>query len=76
MVPRAQMDVVDISKPIDEWMPGSAGNRHSRFPAVDGERDKVVGILLAKDLLRYYAEDSFDVRDMLRPWCISPNRNA
>lgn len=67
MVPRAQMDVVDISKPIDEWMPEVLETAHSRFPAVDGERDKVVGILLAKDLLRYYAEDSFDVRDMLRP---------
>lgn len=67
MVPRAQVDVVDISKPIDEWMPEVLETAHSRFPAVDGERDKVVGILLAKDLLRYYAEDSFDVRDMLRP---------
>ena len=67
MVPRAQMDVVDISKPIDEWMPEVLETAHSRFPAVDGERDKVVGILLAKDLLRYYAEESFDVRDMLRP---------
>jgi len=45
---------------------------HSRFPAVEGERDKVVCILLAKDLLRYYAEDSFDVRDMLRPAVFIP----
>ncbi|MDQ7970582.1 MAG: transporter associated domain-containing protein, partial [Oxalicibacterium faecigallinarum] len=36
------------------------------FPAVDGERDNVVGILMAKDLLRYYAEESFDVRQKLR----------
>lgn len=67
MVPRSQMDVVDISKPIAEWMPEVLETAHSRFPAVDGERDKVVGILLAKDLLRYYAEESFDVREMLRP---------
>jgi Mg2+/Co2+ transporter CorC len=45
---------------------------HSRFPAIEGERDKVVGILLAKDLLRYYAEESFDVRDMLRPAIFIP----
>lgn len=67
MVPRSQMDVVDISKPISEWMPEVLETAHSRFPAVDGDRDKVVGILLAKDLLRYYAEDSFDVHQMLRP---------
>ncbi|MES2932227.1 MAG: transporter associated domain-containing protein, partial [Pseudomonadota bacterium] len=36
------------------------------------ERDKVIGILLAKDLLRYYAEESFDVRDMLRPAVFIP----
>ena len=67
MIPRSQMDVIDISKPIDEWMPEVLSTAHSRFPAVDGDRDKVVGILLAKDLLRYYAEEAFDVRDMLRP---------
>ena len=72
MVPRSQMDVVDIAKPIDEWMPMVLSTAHSRFPAVDGDRDKVVGVLLAKDLLRYYAEESFDVRDMLRPAVFIP----
>ena len=67
MVLRSQMDVVDVSKPIAEWMPEVLETAHSRFPAVDGDRDKVVGILLAKDLLRYYAEESFDVHKMLRP---------
>lgn len=67
MVPRAQMDVIDISNPIEEWMPEVLETAHSRFPAVDGDRDKVVGILLAKDLLRYYASEAFDVREMLRP---------
>ena len=72
MVPRSQMDVIDISKPIEEWMPNVLATAHSRFPAIEGERDKVVGILLAKDLLRYYAEESFDVRDMLRPAIFIP----
>jgi magnesium and cobalt transporter len=72
MIPRPQMDVIDISKPIDEWMPLVLETGHSRFPAVDGERDKVVGILLAKDFLRYYAEESFDVRGMLRPAIFIP----
>ena len=72
MIPRSQMDVIDISKPIEDWMPMILKTAHSRFPAVEGERDKVVGILLAKDLLRYYAEDSFDVRGMLRPAVFIP----
>jgi len=72
MVPRSQMDMIDITKPIEEWMPEVLSTAHSRFPAVDGERDKVIGVLLAKDLLRYYAEDSFDVRDMLRPAVFIP----
>jgi magnesium and cobalt transporter len=67
MIPRSQMDVVDIARPIEEWIPMVLETAHSRFPAVDGDRDKVVGILLAKDLLRYYASDSFDLRGMLRP---------
>ena len=72
MIPRSQMDMVDISKPIDEWLPMVLETAHSRFPAVEGERDNLVGILLAKDLLRYYAEESFDVRDMLRPAVFIP----
>ena len=72
MVPRSQMDVIDIGKPIEEWLPTVLATAHSRFPAIEGERDKVVGILLAKDLLRYYAEESFDVRDMLRPAIFIP----
>ncbi len=72
MIPRSQMDMVDIAKPIEEWLPMVLKTAHSRFPAVEGERDKVAGILLAKDLLRYYAEESFDVRDMLRPAVFIP----
>lgn len=72
MIPRSQMDMVDLNKPIEEWLPMVLKTAHSRFPAVEGDRDKVVGILLAKDLLRYYAEETFDVRDMLRPAVFIP----
>jgi len=72
MIPRSQMDMVDISKPIESWLPMVLETAHSRFPAVEGERDKVVGILLAKDLLRYYAAEAFDVRAMLRPAVFIP----
>src|SRR5690348_10097855 len=46
MVPRSQMDVIDITKPIEEWLPLVLETAHSRFPAIDGDRDKVIGILL------------------------------
>ncbi len=72
MIPRSLMDVVDIARPIEEWIPMVLSTAHSRFPAVEGDRDKVVGILLAKDLLRYYAHEDFDVRDMLRPSVFIP----
>ena len=72
MVPRPQMNVIDLTKPIDEWMPQVLEAAHSRFPAIEGDRDKVVGILLAKDLLRHYANDSFNVREMLRPAIFIP----
>ncbi|MGB4346053.1 MAG: transporter associated domain-containing protein [Burkholderiaceae bacterium] len=72
MIPRSQMDAIDVSKPIEEWLPMVLETAHSRFPAVDGDRDKIVGVLLAKDLLRYYAEESFDVRGMLRPAVFIP----
>jgi magnesium and cobalt transporter len=72
MVPRSQMDVIDLTTPIEEWLPLVLSTGHSRFPAVEGERDKVVGVLLAKDLLRYYSEESFDVRNLLRPAVFIP----
>jgi len=45
---------------------------HSRFPVVDGDRDNVLGILLAKDLLRIHTEENFDLRDWLRPAVFIP----
>lgn len=72
MIPRSQMDMIDISQPIAEWLPMVIETAHSRFPAVSGDPDKVIGILLAKDLLRYYAEEDFDARDMLRPAVFIP----
>ncbi len=72
MVPRPQMDVIDIATPVEEWMPLAQKTGHSRFPVVDGDRDKMVGTLLAKDLLRYYADESFDVRQLVRPAVFIP----
>jgi magnesium and cobalt transporter len=72
MVPRAQMDMIDIDQPVELWIPHVIETAHSRFPVFEGSRDHVIGILLAKDLLRYYAEQDFDLRAMLRPAVFIP----
>jgi magnesium and cobalt transporter len=73
MVPRSQMDVIDVSESPDKFIPFVIQTAHSRFPVTDGNKDDVLGILLAKDLLRYYAgEEEFDVREMLRPAVFIP----
>src|SRR3954468_3060855 len=73
MVPRAQMDVIDVNQTPDKFIPHVIATAHSRFPVIDRDRDDVIGILLAKDLLRYYAgEEEFKVRDMLRPAVFVP----
>ena len=72
MIPRAQMDVIDISEPPEKFIPFVIETAHSRFPVTDGGKDNIIGILLAKDLLRYYAGEEFDVRDMLRPAVFVP----
>ncbi|MDE2118770.1 MAG: CBS domain-containing protein [Betaproteobacteria bacterium] len=72
MIPRAQMDVIDISEPPEKFIPFVIETAHSRFPVIDGNKDNIIGILLAKDLLRYYAGEEFNVRDMLRPAVFVP----
>src|SRR3954466_4651709 len=68
MIPRSQVDFIDIQEPVENFIPQVISTAHSRFPVVDQNRDDVIGILLAKDLLRYYAgEEGFNVREMLRP---------
>ena len=76
MVPRAQMDVIDVDDPMREILPFVIEAAHSRFPVVDGDRDRILGILLAKDLLRLQIEENFDLRDWLRRQCSFPNPSA
>ncbi len=73
MVQRAQMDVIDIHQGVEAFIPQVMANAHSRFPVIDQSRDDIIGILLAKDLLRHYAgEEAFNVREMLRPAVFVP----
>jgi len=75
MVPRSQMVVVHRDDPPDRILPVVIESGHSRFPVVGEDRDEVSGILLAKDLLRYFAQDGggqFDIRECLRPAVFIP----
>ena len=73
MIPRAQMDLIKITDDPTDFIPFVLETNHSRFPVIDDDKDDVIGILLAKDLLQYYsAPDEFTMRDMLRPAVFIP----
>ncbi|HVN35890.1 MAG TPA: transporter associated domain-containing protein [Casimicrobiaceae bacterium] len=73
MIPRAQMDVVSIDDNPEDFLPLVLETKHSRFPVIGENKDDVVGILLAKELLNFYrTPDSFSLRDTLRPAVFVP----
>lgn len=72
MVPRAQMKVIEVSTPLNKIIAHVNRTAHSRFPVIDESRDNVIGILLAKDLLRLRTEDEFNLRSCLRPAVFIP----
>ncbi len=72
MIPRSQMDMLDVTESPEKFIPFVIETAHSRFPVFEDNRDNVIGILLAKDLLRFYAEEEFNLREMLRPAVFVP----
>ena len=75
MVPRSQMVVIDIEDEFDDTLKLIVESGHSRFPVIGEDRDEVLGILLAKDLLRYYGSDEakdLTIKKMLRPATVIP----
>ena len=75
MVPRAQMVVVEETRRPEAFIDAVIESGHSRFPVIGDNRDEVVGILLAKDLLAYFAKGagpSFDLDDAMRPVVFVP----
>ena len=75
MIPRSQMVVIDIEDSFDEMLATIVESGHSRFPVIGEDRDEVLGILLAKDLLRYFGTDAardIQVRKLLRPAAVIP----
>ncbi len=73
MIPRPQMDCVSIEDEPAAFIPFVIETKHSRFPVIGESKDDIVGILLAKELLNYYANpDGFNLRDTLRPAVFVP----
>ncbi len=67
MVPRSGMVVVERDAPLHDIIPMLVESGHSRFPVIGEDRDQVLGILLAKDLLRHVGDEAaFDLREVLR----------
>ena len=73
MVPRARMEVVDIEDSLNDIIEQVRRTAHSRFPVIEDSRDNVIGILLAKDLLRIRQSRPFKLRDLLRPAVFIPD---
>ncbi|NNC57351.1 MAG: CBS domain-containing protein [Woeseiaceae bacterium] len=75
MVPRSQMVVIDIEQEFDDILALIVESGHSRFPVIGEDRDEVLGILLAKDLLRYFGSDvakEVTIQKLLRPAAVIP----
>jgi len=73
MIPRVQMVVVPNDAELDTILPLVTEFNHSRYPVIDGDRSKVVGILLAKDLLANLSKNpKFLIKDIMRPAYVVP----
>ncbi len=74
MVPRAQMIVVERDWPLEKLVDVVVESGHSRFPVIGDSRDEILGVLLAKDLLRFTSADKndFGTRNWLRPIAFVP----
>lgn len=75
MVPRAQMTVLNRDDEPDDLLRTVIESGHSRFPVMDEDREKIVGVLLAKDLLRLAAQKDgtqFDIKEFMRPAVFVP----
>jgi magnesium and cobalt transporter len=73
MIPRVQMNAVPIDAELETIFPLVLEHGHSRFPVIEDDRSKVVGMLLAKDLLTCFGENKkLTVRDLMRPVSVVP----
>jgi magnesium and cobalt transporter len=76
MVPATRMDLVNINDAYDVLLNGVIDTAHSRFPVFDGERENIIGILIAKDLLKLQRAPELNIRALLRPAVFVPESKA
>ncbi len=72
MVPATRMDLIDINATQDELLHMVIDTAHSRFPVFEGERENIIGILMAKDLLKLQRAPELNIRALLRPAVFVP----
>ncbi len=72
MVPATRMDLLNINAPLDELLHLVIDTAHSRFPVYENERENIIGILLAKDLLKLQRDPAQNIRGLLRPAVFVP----
>ena len=75
MIPRPHMKVIDIADDLNEIIKKVTTSGHSRFPVIDDNKDEIIGVLLAKDLLKKVSDvdnDGFDLHELLRPAVFVP----
>ena len=72
MVAAPRMDLLDITAPLDEFLYQVIETAHSRFPVYEGDKENIIGILLAKDLLKLQRAPELNIRALLRPAVFVP----
>jgi magnesium and cobalt transporter len=72
MVAATRMDVINIDAPFDELLHLVIDTAHSRFPVYEGEKENILGILMAKDLLKLQRAPELNIRALLRPAAFVP----
>ena len=77
MIPRAKITVISDTTSLPELLPIVIDSGHSRFPVIGNSNKEVIGLLLAKDLLKYNPlvhsqQDTFNIRDIIRPAVFIP----
>jgi len=72
MVAAPRMDLVNIDSPYDDILHLVIDTAHSRFPVYEGDRENIIGILLAKDLLKLQRAPELNIRALLRPAVFVP----
>ena len=76
MVAAPRMDLLDIDAPFEELMNQVIRTAHSRFPVYQGERENIIGVLLAKDLLKLWRSPNLNIRTLVRPALFVPESKS